>query len=402
MTVDFARIMERMRKIRADISWNDSAKRFSGVLGVDVFFGRPRFIDETSLQIDGTGPILKFSRCVIGTGSRPYIPLIEGLAGTPYLTNETLFNLTKLPETLVIVGGGVIGCEMGQAFARFGSRVTIILRGNTLLRNEDPEAVAIVEKALVADGITILRDKIVSKVAFSEDSRFLLHLNDETSVVAEHLLIATGRAPNVGDLNLEAANVEYSPVTGIQVDDYLRTTSACIYAAGDCCSFPLKFTHAADLHARTIIRNALFMGRAHASALVIPWCTYTDPELAHVGWFEKDATEKNVEFETFRVEFSDIDRAICTGDTEGFVKILAEKGTGKVLGATIVGSNAGDMISAITTAIVQQISLQSIANIIHPYPTLQEAVRKCGDLYNRTRLTSTTKIVLRKFLDLRR
>ena len=216
-------------------------------------------------------------------------------------------------------------------------------------------------------------------------------------LATDQILVAAGRLPNVEGLNLEAAGVAYDKRTGVHVDDYLRTTNKRIFAAGDICS-KYKFTHTADAMARIVIRNALFLGRARASALTIPWCTYTDPEIAHVGLAEKDAGERGIEIQTFVQEFRDVDRAVLDGETDGFAKVHVLKRTDKILGATIVARHAGDMISELTLAMVGGLGLGALARTIHPYPTQAEAIKKLGDAYYRTRLTGFVKKVFAKWL----
>lgn len=398
--VDFGMAMERMRRLRASIAPHDSAKRFRD-LGIDVFIGEGRFVDSHTVEV--AGQKLRFSKAVIATGARALAPPVEGLSEVEYLTNETLFALTELPKRLGVIGAGPIGCEMAQAFARFGSEVFLVESLHGILPREDSDASGLVLESMVRDGVKLLCCGKGLKLSMAEGNGVRLAVESHGQgydVVVDKLLIAVGRSPNVEGLGLEAAGVACSP-KGVQVDDYLRTTNADIYAAGDICS-PYQFTHAADFMARTVIRNALFFGRAKASALTIPWCTYTEPEIAHVGLYEKQARERGIEVDTFTRELGDVDRAILEGRTNGLVRVHVRKGSGKIMGATIVAQHAGDMISEVTLAMTHGLGLTQIANSIHPYPTQAEAIRQVGDAYNRTRLTPFAKSLFKRLMAWRR
>ncbi|RPJ73115.1 MAG: mercuric reductase, partial [Desulfobacteraceae bacterium] len=381
--VDFSRVMERMRRLRASIAPHDSVKRFSE-LGVDVFIGNGRFVDSHTLEV--AGETLRFKKAVIATGARASAPPIEGLDQVEYLTNETLFSLTELPKRLAVIGAGPIGCEMAQSFARFGSEVLLVETVHGILPREDSDASGIVLESLLKDGVRLLccgKDLKLSKVGGGRVRLAVESHSKRYDEVVDKLLVAVGRSPNVEGLGLEAAGVAYAK-KGIQVNDRLQTSQPDIYAAGDICS-PYQFTHAADFMARTVIRNALFFGRAKASALTIPWCTYTEPEIAHVGLYPQQAEEQGVALDTFTRELAEVDRAILEGRTKGFVRVHVRKGSDKIAGATIVAQNAGDMMAEITLAMTNGLGLKQIAATIHPYPTQAEAVRQVGDAYNRTR-----------------
>lgn len=388
VAIDFPAVMERMRKLRANISPNDSANRFRE-LGIDVFIGNARFTGRDTIQVDDK--ILRFSRACIATGARAVALPIPGLQEAGYLTNETLFSLTKLPQRLAVIGAGPIGCEMAQTFARFGSEVTIVEAMHQLLGREDQDAAQRIEQALVRDGVRINCCAQITGVRKERDET-ILTLKGETGgeLAVDAILVSVGRAPNVDGLGLEAAGVEFDTTKGVKVDDCLRTTNPKIFAAGDICS-PYKFTHAADFMARIVIQNALFFGRSKASALMIPWCTFTDPEIAHVGLYEQQARDKGIAVDTIIVELSDVDRAVLDGEDGGFLKVHVKTGSDKILGATLVARHAGDMISEITLAMVSGAGLGTLAKTIHPYPTQAEVIRKAGDIYNRTRLTPRVK-----------
>lgn len=394
-TADFGKVMERMRRLRADLSPHDSAKRFTE-LGVDVFLGAGRFTGPDTIEVGGQ--TLRFAKAVIATGARAAAPPIPGLKDVPYLTNETLFSLTELPKRLGIIGAGPIGCEMAQSFARFGSEVFLIEAMHGILPREDRDAADILQATIIRDGVKLLCCGKDLKLAKDPDG---VRLQVEShgkgyDVLVDQLLVATGRAPNVEGLGLETVGVDYDK-KGVKVNDRLQTTNPRIYACGDVCS-PYQFTHAADFMARIVIRNALFKGRAKASALLVPWATYTSPEIAHVGLYEKDAKAQGIEVDTFTQGLSKVDRAILDGETEGFVRVHVRKGTDEILGATVVAAHAGELIGELTLAMKGGLGLKTVGATIHPYPTQAEAIRKTGDLYNRTRLTPFVKSLMRRWL----
>ena len=392
VSVDFGFVMERLRRLRASIAPVDSAERYADQLGVDLFIGKGAFTGKKTIEVNGK--TLQFSKAVVATGGTASIPNIPGLKEAPYLTNATVFNLTTLPRRLAVIGAGPIGIELAQAFQRLGSQVSVFSRSDTILPKEEPDAATIVENALRRDGVTFVYHVNFRGVESNNGKPPVTIVWDEGKAECRRefdaLLIATGRKPTVDGLGLEQAGVEYDARMGVVVNDRLQTTNPDIYAVGDVAS-RYQFTHMADFGARLVIRNALFFGRDKFSNLLIPWATYTDPEVAHVGLYEKDLAERNIAFATFTREFADVDRGIVDGETDGFVKIHVKKGTDQILGATIVGSHAGDMISEITVAMQGGMGLGKLANVIHPYPTTAEAIRQCGDAYNRSRLTPTVK-----------
>ena len=392
---DFPCVMERLRRLRAGISRNDSAQRYSE-MGVHVFFGEASFADHNTVMVNDVA--LRFRKAVIATGARAVRPDIPGLAETGYLTNETVFNLTQLPQRLVFIGGGPIGCELAQAFRRLGSEVTIV-QNTRFLPREDPQASGLLAQVFEREGIHILLEaKPVRVEKIGGFKRVTIQTKDgEQTVEADEILVGAGRQPNVEGLALENAGVAYDARKGVQVDDFLRTTNPAIFAAGDIC-MDWKFTHAADSAARIAVQNALFWGRKRLSALTMPWCTYTDPEIAHVGLYEADAQAAGIATDTFKVALEDVDRAIVDGETEGFVKVLVKKGTDSIVGATIVAAHAGDLISEISVAMAGNIGLKTIADVIHPYPTQAEAIRRVAAIYKRTRLTPRVATLLRWWL----
>jgi pyruvate/2-oxoglutarate dehydrogenase complex dihydrolipoamide dehydrogenase (E3) component len=401
--VDFAAMMERMRGLRAAIAPHDGAERLAS-LGVDVYLGQARFVAPDALHVDGE--LILFSRAVIATGARAARPAIPGLEQAGYLTNETVFSLTERPRRLAVIGGGPIGCELAQAFARFGSEVTLIEAAPQVLAREDQDAASIVRKALERDGVRILVGSTVESVARDAGADHdsggrriaLSSCGERVDLAVDEILVGAGRAPNVDGLDLEAAGVAHDR-SGVTVDDRLRTNNPRIYAAGDVCS-RYKFTHAADAMSRIVIQNALFFGRKRASALVIPWCTYTDPEVAHVGMYEAEARERGHAVETLTVQMRDVDRAVLDGETEGFARVHHEKG--RILGATVVAPHGGEMIGELALAMTTGAGLAALSRTIHPYPTQAEACRRLGDLHMRSKLTPRVRRWFERFLRWRR
>jgi pyruvate/2-oxoglutarate dehydrogenase complex dihydrolipoamide dehydrogenase (E3) component len=395
--LDFGAAMERMRRLRAHISRNDSVARYTS-LGVDVYIGEGRFAGGDVVEVGDRK--LRFSRAVITTGARAARLPVKGLDSVSYLTNENVFWLTELPRRLLVLGAGPIGCELGQAFRRFGSEVTILTK--EFMPKEDEETSALIRASFARDGIRVeLGADIVEVQQIGDEKRVTYAAGGERREVAgDEILLGAGRAPNVEGLGLEHVGVEYGKA-GVKVDDNLRTTNPHIFAAGDICS-RYQFTHAADAMARIVIRNALFFGRDKVSALSIPWCTYTNPEVAHVGLNERDAIAAGIEVDTYEVSLEDIDRAVLDSETEGFAKAIVRKGTDKLVGMTIVAAHAGEMIGEAVLAMNQGIGLSKFATTIHPYPTQAEALRKLGDTYNRTRLTPFVKRLFERVLEWRR
>lgn len=397
---DFAAAMARMRRLRAGISEHDSARRFRDELGVDVFLGRGRFVAPDCLAVEGKR--LFFAKAAICTGARAAAPEIPGLAEAGYLTNETLFALTELPPRLAVIGGGPIGCEMAQAFARFGSRISLIQHGPHLLSREDRDAAAVLQAAFVREGIDLQLGAKILTVEVRGGEK-ILHLERNgvaIEVTVDAILVGIGRAPNIEGLDLDKAGVAYDRA-GVRVNETLQTSNPHVYAAGDIC-FPYKFTHTADALARILIANALFLGRQQTSTLTIPWCTFTDPEIAHVGMYEREAAEKGIAVATMTVPLTAVDRAVLDGETEGFARVHLRKGTDKILGATLVARHAGEMINEVTFAITHGLGLAAIGRTIHPYPTQAEVLKKLADAYNRTRLTWWVQKVLGLWLRWRR
>ena len=394
--VDFAAVMGRMRDVRADISPNDSARRFTDHYGVDVFFGEARFTGHDRIEV--AGQELVFSKAVIATGARAAVPPIPGLAEAGFLTNHTVFDLTEQPRRLAVVGGGPIGCELAQTFARLGTEVTVIEMMDQFLPREDRDAAELLHTSMARDGVDILLSTRLDGVegASGVKELSLNGPNGEARLEVDEIFVGVGRTPNVEGLELDIAGVAYDR-TGVLVDDHLQTTNRRIYASGDVC-LPAKFTHVADFASRTVLQNALFPGpKKKFSKTNLAWATYTDPEIAHVGLYEHEARERGLEVETITIPMADVDRALAEGDTEGFFKIHVHPKKGTIHGATFVCRRAGDLISEVTTAMHAGLSLGDMAAVIHPYPTVAEAVRKAADQFNQRKLTPLVAGILKRW-----
>ena len=438
---DFGAATARMRRLRAELSRVDSAERFAG-LGVDVFIGAGRFTGPDVVAVgDAT---LRFARAAVCTGARAAAPPVPGLADAGHLTNETVFSLTERPPRLAVIGAGPIGCELAQAFARFGSEVTVIERGGRILPREDADAAAVVQARMARDGVRFVFDAAIRAVepaaaagasassvgmnaaetarsaigephavrpragnAGEVDGKLIrcVAAGEPHDLRVDEILVGVGRAPNVEGLGLEAAGVACDR-RGVAVDARLRTTNPRIYAAGDVCS-PFKFTHAADAMARILVRNALFphpfgLGRASAESLVIPWCTYTEPEIAHVGLYEADARAEGIEVETFTQPLAEVDRAVLDGEDAGFARVHVRQGTDRIVGATVVAADAGNLISEMTVAMQAGAGLGAVGAAVHPYPTQAEAWRKVADRLRRTRFSPRQRALLKRLFAWRR
>jgi pyruvate/2-oxoglutarate dehydrogenase complex dihydrolipoamide dehydrogenase (E3) component len=396
---DFAAVMRRMRRLRADLSPADSVRRYTE-RGVDVFLGEGRFLDPGTIAVADAR--LKFRRAVVATGARAALPDLPGLREAEPLTNETLFWLEQQPARLAIIGAGPIGCEMAQSFARFGSRVSVLHRSDRILPRDDRDAAAVVQRSLEADGVRFLSGSRLLSCERRGDERVLRFERGgaQESLAVDQILVAAGRAPNTDRLGLEAAGIRFD-AKGIEVDDRMRTANKRVYAIGDVAS-PFQFTHAADAQARLVIANALFFGRGRRSRLLIPWCTYTSPELAHVGLGIEEARRAGHEVDTITIEMKEVDRAVLEDATEGFLRVHVKKGTDRILGATLLAEHAGDIIGELTLAMTAGVGLGRIAATVHPYPTQGEVIRKAADAWRRTRLTPGVKRIFGTFFRLLR
>ena len=386
---DFAAAMERMRRIRAAISRDDSAERFRDA-GVDVYLGEGRFLSDRAIAVTGSAGDreLRFRRAVIATGARPQAPPIAGLERCGYLTNETVFALTERPGRLAVIGAGPIGCELSQAFARLGSRVTTFDLLPGILPREDPDAAAVVERALRRDGVELALGARIEEASPEAGGARLVWVDSDgenRETVCDELLVAVGRAPNVEGLGLEQVGVR-SDAGGIQVDAKLRTTNPRIFAGGDVTPAP-NFTHLADAHAAVVVQNALFFPSARADRLVVPRCTYTAPEVAHAGLDRREAEEQGIALDVIDVSLEENHRALLDGEEEGFLRVLLKEGSDRVLGATVVGAGAGDLIAPLSLAVTHGVGLSRFTSTILPYPTRAEVLKRAANQWRRTRFT---------------
>jgi pyruvate/2-oxoglutarate dehydrogenase complex dihydrolipoamide dehydrogenase (E3) component len=377
--VDFHLAMERMRRVRTRAGRVDSAQRIAAE-GIDLFFGSARFVGADTVDVDGLR--LRFKKALIATGSRSLLPTIPGLDEAGYLTNETLFDLTALPKSLLVIGGGPVGCEVAQALCRFGCRIIIAHAEPLFLPKEERDAAQLLAEGMARDGVEIHLNTKAVNVRVEGGKKLVETLNDGNvaTITVDEILTGIGRLPALSGLNLEAAGVAYDADVGIVVDDFLRTTNRRIFAAGDVC-LEHQFTDTAEASARIAVRNALCFGRARLSALTIPWCTYTDPEIAHVGLYVRQARERGIPVKTYTVPMHDVVRAIADGEENGFVKIHVRDGSDEILGATVVARHAGEMVNDLSLAMVAGIGLGTIAHVIHAYPTQAEGIKKAAMAY---------------------
>jgi len=387
-TASFAEAFVWLRRVREKIAHHDSVARYTEH-GVDVFLGSARFLDETTLQVGEQR--LTARRAVIATGARAVLPPIPGLAECDPLTNESVFELIDPPARLAILGAGPVGCELAQGFSRLGIEVQLFEMTDRVLPTELPEASAAVAQALEHDGVVLHLGSRVAKVTRS-DGRTTLH-TEAAQTTVDRVLVAAGRRANVEDLNLDIAGVEIRDGL-IAVDSKLKTTNPRIYAAGDVCS-RLQFTHSADAHARIVVQNALFTPTASTEKLIIPHCTYTDPEVAQLGRTRSDLEQSGVSFDLYRVEFGGLDRGQAEGDRDGFVEVLTAQGRDDILGATVVAHDAGEQIATLCVAMANGLGLGALGKAVLPYPTRGEYLRRLADTYNRTRLTPLAKRLMR-------
>jgi len=395
---DLALVMERVRSVIAGIEPNDSPERFRA-LGVDVTFGDGRFTAPDVFEVNGRK--LTGTTFVLATGSRPVVPPIPGLGETPFLTNETLFDLREPVPSLLVVGGGPIGSELAQAMRRLGCEVTVVDIAPRILPSEDEDLTQVVDQQLRAEGVHYFLDTAIQHASVREGLIALTvkgRSGKEELVTGTHLLLAAGRRPNVEGLGLDAAGVTVANGQ-ITVDAALRTTNPRIYAIGDVAG-GYQFTHLAEHHAGIVLRHAIFKLRWTKPSPVVPWCIYTDPELARVGLSETQAKERHIEHRVYRFPFSDIDRARTDGDTQGFAKLITDP-RGKLLGAAIVGPNAGELISECVLAISKGLRAADLSGAIHVYPTLAQVNRRVAAQRLKERLTPSTARWIRRIFRLR-
>lgn len=388
--IDFAKVHDHVHDVIAGIAPHDSVERFEG-LGVQVIQAAARFVSDR--EIAAGDYRIKARRIVVATGSTAFVPPIPGLAEVPHLTNESIFELTERPEHLIVVGGGPIGIELAQAHRRLGSAVTVI-EADTIMNKDDPDAVAVVRSRLGDEGVSLYEKSQVQKVERKGNGVAVLvgAGGDSRRIEGSHLLVAAGRKVNVDGLDLEVAGIDYDR-RGIKVDARLRTSNKRVFAIGDVAG-GLQFTHVAGYHAGIVIRNALFNLPAKADDKAVPWVTYTDPELAHVGLSEAVAKDKGVEVTAVTFDFAENDRARAERATDGFIKAVIGK-KGRIVGATIVGRHAGELILPWVLAVQKGLKVSDMASIIAPYPTLGEVSKRVAGAYYTPSLFSdrTRKVV---------
>jgi pyruvate/2-oxoglutarate dehydrogenase complex dihydrolipoamide dehydrogenase (E3) component len=394
--IDFQRVMEHVRTTRREVYEDADAPEIFEEMGVEVRTGAAHFEDPHTLKIEGErgSERLTARYVVIASGGRPFVPPIDGIGHVPYLTSETLFEIDEQPGRLAIVGGGPIGTEMAQAFTRLGTDVTVIDMGDRILGNDDPELAGMLQETLAEEGVQYVLDAQVERVT-NDNGTITVHATTDAgaqTVTADALLMATGRTANVDDLNLEAAGVEYTR-RGVEVDDRCRTNQPHVFAAGDV-SGRYQFTHMSGHMAKVAVTNALLKLPQSIDTQHVPWVTYADPELAHVGATEEALQEEGRSYETYRFPMSKLDRAIAEHETDGLIKVFAKSFSGRILGVNALGAHAGDVISTFALAMKNGVSLRNIADTIHPYPAWGEGVRRVADQwYVQKQSTTVTKAV---------
>lgn len=379
--LDFAAVMARMRGIRTRIAEYHSVDQLVA-LGVHIFFGAARFVSENTLRVDDSS--LTFRKALVATGARPRIPDIPGLGWMDYRTSSTIFDMKTLPKRLVVIGGGPLGCELAQAFCRLGSHVTIVQKSPKFLPREGRDAAEILSWAMARDGMDIRLNTTVAGARRKDDAKILETVNydKKSEIEADEILVCAGRVPNLETLDLAAAGVVFDTDCGITVDDFLSTSNPDIYAAGDVC-LPLKFTNAAQSSARVAVQNALLQVRQRHDSSLIPWCTYCDPEIAHIGLHVWEARRHSIPIRSFTVMMTDVDRAITDGQEAGFVKIHVAEGSDKILGATIVASRASELINEMAVIMSTGIGMQALAEVVHTYPAQSGAIMLAAQAYRR-------------------
>jgi pyruvate/2-oxoglutarate dehydrogenase complex dihydrolipoamide dehydrogenase (E3) component len=393
--VDFGGVMEHVREVRQDVYEEADRPEIFEALDIDVRHGDAHFVDAHTVAVegeDGSTEQITGRYVILATGSRALDPPIEGLGDINCLTNDTLFELEEQPERFGVVGAGPIGSEMAQAFSRLGSEVTVIEMADHILANDDPELASMLQDFLEAEGIEYLLGAAVENVVEDDDGIRIETSEGETNGMFDALLLAAGRVPNVEGLNLEAAGVDYSR-KGVTVNDRCRTSQSHIYAVGDVTG-RYQFTHMSNHMAKVAVTNALLKVPSKIDVDHVPWVTYTDPELAHVGANADELEEAGTSYETYRFPYDKLDRAITEGETEGLIKVHAKSLTGKILGASVLGAHAGELITSFAIAMRNGVTLRNIGDTIHPYPAWGEGTRRLADQWYVQKQSSTFTKVL--------
>ena len=373
-SVDFSKVMQRVRELRSSVGRFDDVTNFQK-MGIGVFLGNGEFIGSEELKVDNQK--LRFKKAILATGTQPAVLDIPGLKETGFLTNQTVFNLTSLPKRLAVIGAGALSCELSQAFKRFGSEVTIISHGPRILSQEDDTAAEMLQEVFEKEGIRFLFNTNVKKIEKKGKGKVLTFENSNKSLVVDEILMAVGRTPSIHGYGLERANVIADSKKGIAVNDLLQTSNPNIYSIGD---MQYKFTHISTEHAKMAVENAFGNGNRKKSSLVVPWCTFTDPEIAHVGMTEGEMRKQGIPYQALMLDMKDVPRAILDSETTGFFKLYVKEGTDEILGATLMSSHAGEMISEITTSITSGGGLAAIIRAIHPFPTQSEVFRMGAEI----------------------
>jgi pyruvate/2-oxoglutarate dehydrogenase complex dihydrolipoamide dehydrogenase (E3) component len=370
--IDYAEVLRRVRAIRARISEYHSARRIA-LRGVDLFFGAASFDNSNALRVGDAQ--IKFEKALIATGARPRPSNIPGLEQVGYLTSDTIFDLKTLPGRIAVIGGGPLGCELAQALRRLGPHVTIIQADPKFLPREERDAAEILSRSMARGGVEIRLNTTVTAARFEGGAKVLETINNgmRSDLQSDEIILSIGRVPNVEDLRLSNAGITTEAPHGIAVDDFLCSANSNIYAAGDVC-LDLKFTNAAQSSALLAVQNALLGTKKGYGGLIIPWCTYCDPEIAHVGLYVAEAHRRGIPVRTYTVLMKDVDRAITDGKDGGFVKIHVEQNTDKILGATIMASHASELINEMAVIMSAEIGMRALAKMVHAYPTQSQAI----------------------------
>ena len=376
---NFDVVMARMRRVRARIAEYHSADRLRAQ-GVDVFFADARFTGPNALLAGHA--LLSFKKAIVATGARPLVSDIAGLDDVPYFTSTTIFDLPTLPNRLTVIGGGPLGCELAQAFCRMGSHVTIVQNEPKFLPDEERDAAELLSMSLSRDGVEVRLNTTVEGVRMAGDEKMIDTINNDVkdTIRTDEILLSVGRVANVDDLSFESAGIEATRSQGINVDDYLCTTNANVYAAGDVC-LTRKFTNIAEASAKIAVGNAFGEASKRQSHLNIPWCTYCDPEIAHIGMHAWEARNRSVPVKSYTVMMQDVDRAILDGQDDGFVKIHVREGSDTILGATIVAARASEMINEVSVIMAAGIGMRDLAHVLHTYPSQCDAIRLAALAY---------------------
>lgn len=395
--VDLGAVADHVRRVIEEVYVDSDAPENYAEMGVDIAIGAARFESPSTISVNGQTITTKHA--LVCTGSHPVVPAIPGLAEAGFLTNETIFTVRRLPPRLLVIGGGPIGCELGQAFARLGAQVTMLQRPDRIIPKDEPEASAVLAERLTREGVTILTGAEATRVTVRGGEKVVEVRAPQGAgeIVVDEILVAIGRAPTLEGLSLEVAKIAYDTRKGITVDANMRTNNPRVYAAGDVTGGYL-FTHAAARQARAAIRNMLFPSQSKVDERVTPWATFTEPEVAHVGLTEAEARRQfGAEAQVYTQAMTGVDRAVTEGETAGFTKLICDK-KGAILGAEIVGPSAGEFINEVALAMRQEITMRQLADTTHAYPTVALSLQQAAGAFSLERATTSGVVkLLRKF-----